>query len=52
MDDNIMLLLNNVQRIKNSHKRFKLCEGLKKNASPTGIVFLQEMYSLEEDKIE
>ena len=51
MDDKITLLSNNVWGIKNSHKTIKLFEYLQKNASPTGILYLQETHSSEKGEI-
>lgn len=51
MNDKKTLLSNKIWRTKNSHKRTKLSEQPKKNASPDGIVFLQEIHSPEKDQI-
>ena len=51
MDDNITLLSNNVWGIENSHKKIKLFQYLKKNASPTVILFLQGTHSSGNDEI-
>ena len=48
--NNIKFISNNVRAIKNSDKRIKIFEYLKKKVNSNGVLFLQEKHSCEKDE--
>ena len=48
--NNIKFISNNVRAIKNSDKRIKIFEYLKKKVNSNGVLFLQETHSCEKDE--